>query len=336
MFALDGCAANVQPAAMRASRGAVVTVAMVLGVGIGSTIPMGGAAGQAPPPPPPESTTVTSDGRTLTITPAGRQGTEGAFGATPGSLPPSPALTDKIGPLELASAESIIGTDNRTKVSDTTNKPARMVALLTLSGNQWCTGFLIAADTVVTSGHCIYNRSTRRFYDAASMRAYPGYDATRPNPAPYGVCGVRLLVTTSAWINSGSDEYDYGALKLTCTAGRQTGWFGWWYQTASLNGTQSRNHGYPGDRALTQWKTADSIRVSELRRLYYANDTYGGSSGSPIFTKRGSSASQCAGWCVMAVHGYGIYGATYPTSSLNHGVRVTREVSDAFFAWRTL
>ena len=38
----------------------------------------------------------------------------------------------------------------------------------------------------------------------------------------------------------------------------------------------------------------------------------------------------------MAVHGYGIYGTAYPNNSLNHGVRVTKEVSDAFFAWRAL
>ena len=122
-----------------------------------------------------------------------------------------------------------------------------------MSGNQWCSGFLIAANTVVTSGHCVYNRTSRRFYDAAAMRVYPGYDSTRANPAPYGVCGARLLVTTNAFISAGSDEYDYGALKLTCTVGQTTGWFGWWYQTAGLNGTQSRNHGYaerPAARAV--------------------------------------------------------------------------------------
>jgi len=37
----------------------------------------------------------------------------------------------------------------------------------------------------------------------------------------------------------------------------------------------------------------------------------------------------------MAVHGYGTYGA-YPTGSYNHGVRITKEVSDTFFAWRAL
>ena len=71
------------------------------------------------------------------------------------------------------------------------------------------------------------------------------------------------------------------------------------------------------------------------RRLYYANDTYGGNSGSPVFAKRASGASQCAGWCVMSVHGYGLYGS-YPNSSFNHGVRVNQEVSDAFFSWRAV
>ena len=317
---------------MRARTRTKWAVAIVLGVGVGFlfTAPV---AGQVPPP---ESTTVKSDGRTLAITSAGRQGAEGAFGNEAAPPPPAPPPTETIGPLGLASAESILGPDNRSKVSDTTNKPARMVVLITLSGNQWCSGFLIATNTVVTSGHCVYNRSTRRFYDAAAMRVYPGYDSTRATPAPYGVCGARLLVTTNAFISAGSDEYDYGALKLTCAVGQTTGWFGWWYQTAGLNGTQSRNHGYAGDRPLAQWRTTDQIRVSEARRLYYANDTYGGTSGSPIFTKRGSSASQCTGWCVMAVHGYGIYGTVYPNNSLNHGVRVTKEVSDAFFAWRAL
>ena len=92
-----------------------------------------------------------------------------------------------------------------------------------------------------------------------------------------------------------------------------------------------------GDKPLSQWKSIDSIRVSEPRRLYYANDTYGGSSGSQDLHKdRGTGASQCGGWCVMAVHGYGTYGSVYPAGTFNHGVRITKEVSDTFFAWRAL
>jgi glutamyl endopeptidase len=146
---------------------------------------------------------------------------------------------------------------------------------------------------------------------------------------------VSLLVSNTGYTVNHSDEYDYGALRLTCTVGDKTGWFGWWYQTTPLDGTQTRNNGYPGDKPLTQWKSTDEVRLSQPRRLYYGNDTIGGSSGSPIFTKRVAGSVQCAGWCVMAVHAYGIYD-TYPNNTWNHGTRVTKQVSDAFFAWRAL
>ena len=327
-FALDATTRGSKPGSVRARTAITIGSALTLATLTWAAGPSGAQA-------PAGATTVTDDGRTLTIPSAGRRGVDGAFGDQAVAVPAAPGDHEVIGPLELASAESVIGKDNRSKVSDTTKKPARMVVLMTYAGSQWCSGFLIGADTVVTSGHCVYDTSANAFYDATKYRVYPGYDVSRANHAPYGSCGARLLVSTTGWTVSHSDEADYGALKLDCTVGQKTGWFGWWYQTASLNGTQSRNSGYPGDKPLNQWKSTDSIQVSEARRLFYANDTYGGNSGSPIFTKRAAGAAQCSGWCVMAVHGYGLYGS-YPTSSYNHGVRVTKEVSDAFFAWRAL
>ena len=233
--------------------------------------------------------------------------------------------------------QSIIGADNRKQVPDTTKAPPRMVVLITYRGSQWCTGFMIGEHTVATAGHCVYDIATNLFVDASQLRVYPGYDASKAEAerAPFGSCGVDLVVSNSGWTAGHSDEYDYGALRLTCSVGQQTGWFGWWYQTAPLDGTTSRNFGYPSDRLLTQWKSNDRIRVSQDRRLYYGNDTYGGNSGSPIFTRRAAGSPQSAGWCIMAVHAYGLYG-TYPDSTYNHGTRVNQEVSDAFFAWRSL
>jgi glutamyl endopeptidase len=315
---------------MQRTTGIALAGALALG-----TISIGAGPGFAGAPPASDITTVTSDGRALDIAPAGQAGDEGSAGTEAVTTPPTPAGSDVIGPLSLGSTESVIGRDDRKQVANTTKKPARMVALITYGGNQWCSGFLIGADTLVTSGHCVYDTSTDTFYDVTQFQVYPGYDAARTNPEPYGSCTARLLVSTTGWTVGHSDEYDYGAVKLSCTVGQQTGWFGWWYQPSSLNGTQSRNNGYAGDKPLSQWKSTDRIRVTEARRLYYANDTFGGNSGSPIFTERAAGAAQCGGWCVMAVHGYGTYGS-YPTGSFNHGVRVTREVSDTFFSWRTL
>ena len=200
--------------------------------------------------------TVTSDGQVLPIPSSGKRGESGTFGAA--TPPPAGTAPAAVGPLTLASADSIIGADNRTKVSDTTKKPARMVALLTYGGNQWCSGFMIGIDTLVTSGHCVFDTATNTFYDVTQFRAYPGYDVAKPNPAPYGSCTARLLVSNSGWTVSHSDEYDYGALKLSCTVGQQTGWFGWWYQTRD-----ARWHPEPQPR-LPRRQAAVPVEVHRL------------------------------------------------------------------------
>jgi glutamyl endopeptidase len=322
---------------MRATAATKVTRAVVAVTVTAAVIGGGRSSAQTPPPAPPApptaAATVTSDGRNIDVPSSNRRGTDGAPGRS--DVIPSAADVPAIGPPTSGTTQTILGADHRKRVADTTTKPARMVALMTLAGNQWCTGFMISADTLITAGHCVYDIATNAFLNPSQIAVYPGYDSSRANPAPYGGCSARLLLSTTGWTVNHSDEYDYGAVKLSCTIGQQTGWFGWWYQTASLNGTQSRNDGYPGDKPLSQWKSTDSIRVSEPHRLYYANDTFGGNSGSPIFTKRAAGASRCGGWCVMAVHGYGTYGG-YPTGSFNHGVRITKDVSDTFFAWRAL
>jgi glutamyl endopeptidase len=321
---------------VRATTATTVASAVVALVINGMLVGGGRSSAQTPPAAPAVPAApviVTSDGRTLDVPTTNRRGTDGAAGRS--DVNPTATDAPTIGTLPAGAVQTILGPDNRKLVADTTAKPARIVALMTLAGNQWCTGFMISADTLVTAGHCVYDVAANAFLNPSQIAVYPGYDSSRANPAPYGGCSARLLLSTAGWTVNHSDEYDYGAVKLACTVGQQTGWFGWWHQTASLNGTQSRNDGYASDKPLSQWKSTDSIRVSEARRLYYANDTYGGNSGSPIFTRRAPGASQCGGWCAMAVHGYGTYGA-YPTGSYNHGVRITKEVSDTFFAWRNL
>jgi glutamyl endopeptidase len=184
----------------------------------------------------------------------------------------------------------------------------------------------------------VYDTSVNQFYAVSQFKVYPGYDGSKApaKRAPYGSCSADKSASNTGWTVNHSDEYDYGALRLTCTVGNKTGWFGWWAQTASLDGTSSKNNGYPGDKPnMTQWKSSDKIRISEARRLFYGNDTFGGNSGSPIFTKRAAGSPSCVGWCVMAVHAYGVYG-TYPTNTWNHGTRVNQDVSNAFTAFLSL
>lgn len=221
-------------------------------------------------------------------------------------------------------AESIIGPDNRVLVNPTTSFPARATTLVTFSAGR-CTGWLIGKDTVVTAGHCVHPGGGGAFYPTASYRVYPGRNG---GSSPYGSCTARWLASVIGWTVNGDDQYDYGVIKLNCSIGNTTGWYGLFWTTASLTGLPTIINGYPGDKPLTQWRANDLVRVTQARRVFYQNDTVGGVSGAPVYYNRAG-----CGQCSMAVHAYGVYGSP-PFSTNNHGTRITQPVFNNLIAWR--
>jgi glutamyl endopeptidase len=220
--------------------------------------------------------------------------------------------------------ESIIGADSRVRVTPTTGFPARATVLITFSAGR-CTGWLIGPNTVATAGHCVHPGGGGSFYPVSSYRIYSGRNGTS---SPYGSCTARKLFSVTGWTAQGKDDFDYGAIKLNCNIGNTTGWYGYFWQSGSLNGLPTIINGYPGDKPLTQWKSTDQVRVTQTRRVFYKNDTVGGMSGAPVYYNR----SGC-GTCSMAVHAYGTYGSP-PFSNNNHGTRITQAVFNNLTAWR--
>lgn len=221
-------------------------------------------------------------------------------------------------------AESIIGADTRTLVSGTTSYPARAVGLITRNGSQWCTGWLISKDTLLTAGHCVNSggNGTTNGTWYSGLRFFPGRNGAA---SPYGSCVPRSGGLTSfvGWVRDGSEQHDAGIIKLSCTVGNTVGWFGLWWQAASLDGTFTRINGYPGDKPQTQWMSTDSVRATQTYQVFYQNDTVGGMSGSPVWQNRGSTSPWCTGACGMAIHAYGLHGSP-PHSTNNHGTRNTQ------------
>ncbi len=217
-----------------------------------------------------------------------------------------------------AEPESVIGPDNRYPISNTKAYPARAVALMTMSTGR-CTAWMIGADTAVTAGHCVFDGGAW----STNVRIYPGYTGTS---APYGYCTARRLYSVTGWTVSGNSDYDYGAVKLNCKVGNTVGWFGFRWQSATLNGQGTIVQGYPGDKPYTQWAANDFVRVTYARKIFYANDTTGGESGSPVY----NAISGCNP-CSIAVHtnGVGLYGQPY-----NSGTRITQDVFNNLIAWR--
>lgn len=224
---------------------------------------------------------------------------------------------------------SIIGPDERKPVKKTTKYPYRAVVLIrfeTPLGPSRCTGWMINKNTVATAGHCVYDPGVG-WYNYKKYKMYPGYTGSS---APYGSCKAKNLHTVAGWADNGWDDYDYGAIKLKCNVGKKTGWFGYFSTSKSLKGRKITIAGYPGDKPRTQWKSKGKVTVSQARRVYYQNDTFGGMSGSPVYFKK----PDC-GQCSMAIHAYGVDPrASYPDNTYNHGTRITDSVRKNLNGWK--
>lgn len=292
------------------------------------------------------NTPVASDGRIVPVTEVGRsfmppfRGQAAALGSADrlaelGARAESAAEYERLlrarpqsGP---RGQESIIGADQRVRINPTTTYPARATALITFNtpqGASRCTGWLINANTVATAGHCVGPGSGGQFYPVSSYRIFPGRNGTA---SPYGSCTAKRLYSVTGWVNQGKDDFDYGAIKLNCNVGNTTGWYGYFWQSASLLGLPTIINGYPGDKPLTQWQSTDRVRVNQTRRTFYQNDTVGGMSGAPVWYNR--SGAGCSGVCAMAIHAYGVYNGP-PFSTNNHGTRITQQVFNNLTAWR--
>lgn len=221
---------------------------------------------------------------------------------------------------------SIIGVDTRRAVTNTRVAPYRHAVWIvgrTGRSSYSCSGSMISANTVATAGHCVYDPADGW---ATSVRVYPARNGVS---APFGSCGAKDLYSVSAWTKSADDSYDYGAIKLSCSIGTKTGWFG--MATAQSIGSATSIVGYPGDRPLgTQAVSSGSVRYLMSEKTFYTNDTSGGMSGAGVWR-----TILPFGRLLVAIHGYGV-GYGYPYSSYNHGKRLTPTALANYKRWRSL
>ncbi|MFO1129508.1 MAG: serine protease [Rhodospirillales bacterium] len=282
---------------------------------------------------------VASDGSATVSSPAGRRVSPSyrgrlSVGAPLDGRAEVPALSETASELKallalpaagppFAGPETIIGPDTRKRVNPTTEFPARATTVITFSEGR-CTGWMIGPDTVATAGHCVHSGGRLGTW-RQDVVVFPGRNG---NQSPYGSCTAKRLYTVAAWKDEAKIAYDYGAIKLNCDIGLTTGWYGLFWQKGSMNGLPTNINGYPGDRPLTQWSSADKVTVTQKLRLFYRNDTVGGMSGSPVWTNRDSTCPVCT----MAVHTYGAAGAP-PAATNNSGTRITQPVFNNLVAW---
>ncbi len=214
--------------------------------------------------------------------------------------------------------EVVFGIDTRFRVEPSTY-PTRAVALITV-GTARCTGWLAGPDTIITAGHCVHTGNAAAggiWRTLESYTIYPGHTGTQ---APYGNCKARRLYSTSGWADQGDSNYDYGAIKLDCQIGNSTGWLGY-AAFSTITNYPSITNGYPGDKPLAQWASADVVRKATNTWLYYKNDTYAGMSGGPIWFDGDKGA------LAIGIH-------TYKDVKYNKGARINSSVFNNIRTWK--
>lgn len=185
--------------------------------------------------------------------------------------------------------EVVFGTDNRSKVSNTSIQPHRSISYISISypnGDYMCTGTVIGKDTVLTNAHCIYNKDTKQYIKSGYI-----IPALNDSHYSYGYYNIESYSIPSGYINSGgSAQYDFAVMKVSTNGGSHigdvVGSLGV-KQVNSIKGTGIKIYGYPADKAVStgavsQWGTSGSILQENSSLAFYEIDTFGGQSGSAM------------------------------------------------------
>ena len=217
----------------------------------------------------------------------------------------------------------VIGKDDRVRQKNTKRYPNRCICNLRIkfpkaSGS--ATGFLVGKRTVVTNGHCVYDKKYGGW--AKSIKVYPGRNG---NEKPFGEYYGKKIYTTKGWSDHGWNSYDYAAIILSKKPG--VGWFGFgYYKWSKLKNLNANTTGYPGDKKPypTQWWNSNKLKKVYPRSFRYKLDTYFGQSGSPVWWYKKKN-----NWRrVVGIHRGG-YSTNY-----NYGIRISRNIFDRLKDWK--
>lgn len=223
----------------------------------------------------------------------------------------------------VAVMETIIGTDDRIRITNTTREPWRWYCALRIyfpSGAQYRgTGFFIGHRAVATAGHCVYMKNQGGW--ARRIEVIPGCNGLQH---PFNSAVATEFRSTRGYVQDSLPECDYGCIFLPTGSfgGMSLGSFGAAaFDAQTLLAQGAVLAGYPGDKPFAElWGMAARIKTITSKTLIYDIDTMGGQSGAPVYIKRAGVRY------VVGIHNYG-------AGSGNSATRVTVPVYQRLLAW---
>ena len=221
---------------------------------------------------------------------------------------------------------SVVGTDNRALVGDTTVFPYSAIAAIEVYDDigqltETCTAAFVGPDAVLTAGHCLWDPETGHW--ASHVRVIPGKDGPLE---PFGSQFATDWWAPDAFIASGgASNDDWGLIRLPdghLAADAH------WLPIAALSDAQLGADtftpavaGYPSDIGEgTMWlDSAPGLAIIDPALLWYAIDTGPGESGAPIWSSDRASPAFAQ---VAGIHTW----APDLPGGPNNGVRITSAV----------
>lgn len=220
-------------------------------------------------------------------------------------------------------SEIVFLPDDRIRITATTQWPWTVQGHIRMrfpNGKSYIgSGTMVNRHHVLTAGHCIYSRDDGGWATSVSFEP-----ARNGNERPFGTHFATRLLSVRGWTDQAKSDYDVGMLVLSNDVGAQTGWNGIITgPDAILNQYRVNVTGFPGDKGGQQmWTHADAISAVASERFYYRIDTYGGQSGSGVWsTWDGHSGNKVCG-----IH-------TTGSPSGNGATRISRPKFDRIVDW---
>lgn len=221
---------------------------------------------------------------------------------------------------------SVIGSDGRARVTDTTAFPFSAITAIEAYDDdgqltETCSGAFVGPDAVLTAGHCLWDPESGRW--AIHLRVVPGKDGP---VEPFGSQFATDWWVPDAFIDADGDSgQDWGLIRLPDDhLARQAHWLALAILSdgeLSSPGFTPTITGYPTDLGDgTMWRdSADGWAAIGAGILTYAIDTGPGESGAPIWSSAPGSADFAR---VVAIHTW----ASEQRDEPNSGVRITTSV----------